>query len=192
MIDTAPTWHENRTAPKPSRSLARASLLYREAGMRLPPVPPELADRLQEQAEWQFSTDLVELTDREGFLATARDPATPTQIGFGHVGHGITSWWLCYRLIRDSIAVFLRQSFGGVYNDHEASLGIINPTVEQIEKLIPAADAARRAGRIAPGQRLVLVIDDLGGGGWEIAGGSDGWHDSKQPIDDVVAFLAGE
>jgi hypothetical protein len=192
MTETAPALRESQTASKPSRVLAKASLLYREAGLRLPPVPVELADRLLEQAEWWFGTDAEDLNDRDGFLAAARDPATPPQIGFGHVGHGITSWWLCYRLILDPLGVFLRHSFGGVYNDHEASLGIINPIVEQVEKLIGLADAAHCAGRITPEHRLVLAIDDLGGTGWEIAGGSDGWHDSNQPIDDVMSLLAGD
>jgi len=191
MIDTAPALRENSNATKPNRVLAKASPLYREVGLRLPPVPPDLADRLQEQAEWLFGTDTVELSDRSGFLAAARDPATPAQIGFGHVGHGITSWWVCYRLFRGPLAVYLRHGFGGVYNDHDASLGVINPIVERVEQLIVFADAGSRAG-VPPGQRLVLVIDDLGGSGWEIVGGSDGWQDSNQPIDDVMAFLAGD
>ena len=192
MIDTAFTPRESRTTSKPNRALARASLLYREAGLRLPPVPGDLAPRLQELTEWQFRTDAVELTDRDGFLAAARDLATPAQIGFGHVGHGITCWWLCYWLIRGPLAVYLRHSFGGIYNDHEARLGIINPTVEQVEQLIVFADAGSCAGRIGPEQRLVLAIDHLGGGGWEIAGGWDGWHGSNQPIEDVMAFLGGD
>jgi len=192
MIDTAPVLHESQTALKPNRALTRASLLYREAGLRLPPVPREFAERLQEQADWRFGTEPIELTDREGFLAAARDPATPAQIGFGHVGYGIASWWLCYRLIRDPLAVFQRHSYGGVYSDNEASGSFFNSTVERIEELIVLADAPRCAGRIAPGQRLVLAIDSLGGSGWEIAGEADGWRDSDQPIDDVMAFLASE
>jgi hypothetical protein len=192
MIDTAPALRDGQTTLKRNSALAKASLLYREVGLRLPPVPLELAERLLEQAEWRFGTDPAVLTDRDGFLAAARDPATPAQIGFGHVGDGITSWWLCYRLIRGALAVYLRHSFGGVYNDHKASVGIINPTVGQVEQLVVVADADSRSGRIAPGQRLVLVIDDLGGSGWEIAGGSNGWHDSNQPIDDVMALLIGD
>ena len=192
MIDTAATLQDSRIATTPNRALTKASRLYREAGLRSPPVPPELADRVQEQAEWQFSTDLVELTDRTGFMAAVRDPATPAQIGFGHVGHGITSWWLCYRLIRDSLAVFLRHSYGGVYSDNEASGSFFNSIIERIEELIVLADAARGDGRIVPGRRLLLAIDSLGGSGWEIAGEADGWHDSNQPLDDVMAFLVGE
>jgi hypothetical protein len=192
MTDTEFAPQESLTTSKPNRALARASLLYREAGLRLPPVPRELAPRLQELTEWQFRTDALELTDHAGFLAAARDPATPAQICFGHVGHGVTSWWLCYLLIRGPLAVYLRHSFGGIHDDHEARLGIINPTVEQVEQLIVFADASSRAGRIAAEQRLVLVIDHLGGSGWEIAGAWDGWHDSNRPIDDVMAFLAGD
>ena len=171
--------------------LEEAFLRYRAAGLRLPPVPRELVETLVEQAEWQFGTDVLNLTDRAGFLDAARDPTAPAEIGFGHVGHGVASWWPCYRLILAPLAVFVRHSYGGAYGDHEASRGIINPTVERIEELIVLAEAARRAGRIAPGQRLVVAIDDLGGSGWEIAGGTDGWRDSDQPIGDALSFLRG-
>jgi len=183
---------DNANGPAGMAALAHAVLRYRAAGLRVPPVPRELLEQLIERAEWQFGTDACDLTDRAGFLAAARDGAAPAEVGFGHVGHGVASWWLCYRLILAPLAVFVRQSFGSAYNDQEASRSIVNPTVERIEELIVLADAARRAGRIPPDQRLVLAIDDLDGSGWEVPGGVDGWRDSDKPLDDVVEFLAAD
>ena len=43
-------------------SAAEAAFLrYRDAGLRVPPVPRELVDRLAEQAEWLFATDARDL-----------------------------------------------------------------------------------------------------------------------------------
>jgi hypothetical protein len=184
---TAP--QETLAATKPSRALAEASRLYRGAGLRLPPVPNGLAGALHEYAEWEFGTEFADLTNQAGFLAAARDPATPSQVGFGHVGHGIASWWLCYRLIADSCAVYFRQSFGGAYDDHEASRSFINPIIDRIAELIRLADAARGAGRIGPDQRLVVVIDSLGGSGWQLTGEANDWQASDPPIDEAAAFL---
>jgi hypothetical protein len=164
---------------------------YHNAGLRLPPVPRELVDRTAEQSEWQFGTDSAELTDRAGFLQDARDPQAEAALGFGHVGHGIASWFLCYRLILGPLAVFVHHSYGDAYGDDEASRRIFNRAVEQIEELIVMADAARRTGRIAPGQRLVVVIDPLGGSGWEVAGDENGWRKSGDPIEDAREFLSG-
>jgi len=173
-------------------SAAEAAFLrYRDAGLRVPPVPRELVDRLAEQAEWLFATDARDLTDRAGFVAAARDASMPDQVSFGHIGHGVSSWWLCYRLMLAALAVFVRQSFGGAYSSQETSRSMVNATVERIEELIVLADAARRAGRIPLGQRLVVVIDDLDGSGWEVAGGAGGWRDSSQPLVDAMGFLAG-
>jgi hypothetical protein len=189
MTTVATMPQRNPTAPTSNRALGEASRLYRQAGLSLPPVPRELAGRLREYAEWEYGTEFADLTDQNGFLIAARDPETPTQVGFGHVGHGITSWWLCYRLIGESCAVYFRQSYGGAYDDHEAAQSFINPIVEQIAVLISRADAAHSSGRIAPDRRLVVVIDSLGGSGWQIAGDAHGWRDSDKPIDEAMAFL---
>jgi hypothetical protein len=164
---------------------------YHDAGLRLPPVPHELLNRVVEQSEWQFATESADLMDRTGFLEAARDPEAAPMVGFRNVGHGITSRWLCFRLILTPLAIFMRRSYGGVYNDNEASGSIINSATAQIEELIVLADTARRTRRIGPHQRVVLVVDAFGGSGWEITGGGDGWHDSDRPIEEVAALLGG-
>ena len=151
-------------------ALEAACEAYREAGLRLPPVPLELADDFDEQpGDWHYGTTDVSLTDRAEFEAAAQNPATLQQVAFGHVGHGVSSWWLCYRLIRPSLAVFVRQSYGSAYEENEeANRDRVNDVAAEIEELIVVADAAQQAGRIPAGQRLIVVIDDVEGSYWQV------------------------
>jgi hypothetical protein len=171
--------------------LDEACFTYRNAGLRMPPVPRQFLPRLQEVAVGRFGTDEADLSDREGFLAQARRPDALHAVGFGHVAHGPTSWWLCYRLVIDPFAAFVRQSFGGAYDDPELSRELANVTAETIEELVMTAYIARRLGRIAPGQRLILVVDDRDGGGWEVTGGLQKWRASEMPLADVMEYLDG-
>ena len=173
-------------------TLREAFLLYRKAGLLLPPVPRELVDGLQELAPWRYGTVDSDLRDRDGFHAAAEDPAAPPQITFGHVGYGLASWWLCYRLIVGPLALFVRQSFGSAYDtDGQNTRRAINETVLDIEELIVAADAARDASRLAAGQRLIVAIDEVEGGGWGIAGAETfEWHASDRSVADVLAAFA--
>jgi hypothetical protein len=188
-IVTAPPQRPN--ANEPGATLSNAVRLYHEAGLRPPPVPRELAGGLTELDEWQFASAPVELTDRADFLVRARGADAPAEVGFGHVGHGITSWWLCYRLIHGPLAVFVRIGYGGAYDDHDASGEFFNATVEAIERLMVTAAAAQAAGRIGPAQRLAVVLDRTGGSGWQVLGSAQGWQASDTPFDEAATFLAG-
>jgi len=176
---------------EPDDALEEAFLLYRDAGLRLPAVPRELVDRLEQQAEWQYATEPTELTDRAGFLAEAAKPKAGPSVAFGHTGHGIASWYLCYRLIRGPLAVFVRQRFGGSYDDEEIGLAVTNATAMAVETLVVAADQARAAGRLGPRERLVVVVDDVDESGWQVMGGKAAdWHPDETPIAAASAFLA--
>jgi hypothetical protein len=190
MTNAVPLLPEAQDAFAANGALSKASRLYRDAGLRLPPVPRELAPRLTELSEWQYASAPVELTDRAGFLAAAGDVAASAEVGFGHVGHGIASWWLCYRLIRGPLAVFLRLSYGGVHTDNEAAGSFFNATVERIEELIVQAEAADAAGRIGAGRRLAVLVDFVEGSGWQMLGSEPDWQASKSPIGEAMAFLA--
>jgi hypothetical protein len=164
---------------------------YREAGLRFPPVPLELTDDFDEQAgEWHYGTTDASLTDRIAFEADAQNPATPAQVAFGHVGHGVASWWLCYRLIRPSLAVFVRQSYGSAYEDNEeASRDRVNVVTAEIEELIVLADAAQAAGSLPAGQRLIVVVDDVEGSYWQVGSGPQAPEDGSDALFAAVAHL---
>ncbi len=170
-------------------ALEEAFHRYQENGLRLPPVPRMLVDELDEFADWHWGSEDLNLEDRDGFLDTARIPGGAAEIAFGHVGHGVTSWWLCYRLQLDAVAIYVRLVYGGVYEDTDANLPGINAIASRLEDLIPAAEAAKAAGRFRGGHRLIVVVDEKRDGFWEIAGGADGPKHDADPIGAAMGFL---
>lgn len=169
--------------------LEEAFLTYRDAGLRLPPVPRELAESLEQFGEWHFATESGSLTDRASLMEQAGRAETLSQVGFGYTGHGLASWWLCYRLILDSLAVFVRLSLGSPYAaDADSGRDAANQAMKRIEELIVAAGIVKEAGLLKPGQRLLAVSDDLEGSGWKVTGGE--WNPTLTPLEDALAFLA--
>lgn len=173
-----------------SEVLEEAFSQYQESGLRLPPVPRELIGALDEFSDWYWGSDTLDPMDVDGFLEAARQSGGEAEVAFGHAGHGVSSWWLCYRLKLDAVAVFIRQAYGGVYNDNAAVIPEINAANEALESLIPAAEAAKKAGRFQGGNRLIVVLDELGGNFWEIAGGDGKQHRAGDPIAAALKFLS--
>ena len=171
-------------------ALEDAFVRYQENGLRLPPVPRDLVDELDEFADWRWGSEDLNLEDRDGFVDAARQPGGERVVAFGHVGHGVSSWWLCYLLKLDALAVYVRLAYGGVYEDAAAVVPEINEVSAALEELIPAAEAAKKAGRFRGGHRLIVVVDDKQAGFWEVAGGRDGRQRSRDPLGDAMAFLS--
>jgi hypothetical protein len=142
-------------------ALGEALLTYRDAGLRLPPVPHPLVPRLRELADGIYASEPIDLADREGFLRDATQAATPERVGFGHLGHGVQSWWFCYQIITPALALFLRLDYGGVDSSDPGTLEIINRALLLAEELVVAADAAAARGALGGGRALV-VADSLG------------------------------
>lgn len=186
-------------------ALATARAFYGAEQLRLPPLPRALAARLVQldEAEWGIAADALtegdeedtvfghDLTDRNEFLDRATDPATPDDIAFGYAGHGVSSWWMCYQLILGPLALFIRQSYGGPYRDSEAARRAINAAFVDAEALIVKADAAAADGVIAPGQRLVVAVDDRDSPFWGLSDNPEHWQGSDDPIGAAEAFLQG-
>jgi hypothetical protein len=188
-------------------ALAAARAFFGAERLRLPPLPRVLAARLEhlDEAEWGIVADAPteddddddtasfghDLTDRNEFLDRATDPGTPDDIAFGYVGHGASSWWMCYQLILGPLALFIRQSYGGPYRDSEAARRAINAAFVDAEALIVKADAAAADGVIAPGQRLVVAVDDRDSPFWGLSDDPEHWQGSDDPIGAAEAFLQG-
>ncbi len=141
----------------------------------------------------RFGTAPADLADREGFLAAAADPAAPAEIGFGLVGHGVASWHLCYRLVLDPLAVFVRQIHGGARLDAEAdaadeSARLVNDTAATLEELVATAITAQADGRLPPGERLIVVLDDREGDLWQL-GPAGERHAGEHVLADAMSFL---
>lgn len=170
-------------------ALEDAMAFYQQEGLRLPPVPRELATQIEEQDESKWGTTDRDLTDRGGFLDLASDPATPDLVDFGYVGHGVSSWWMCYQLLLGPLAAFVRQGYGGPYRNAERARLAVNTTIRDLEALIVTAEAAPAGSRLAPGQRLLVVVDDRDGSGWGVLGGEERWQSTDEPLDDAIEFL---
>jgi hypothetical protein len=187
---------ENQTPAAPADDLGvleDAFVQYDEAGLRLPPVPRALVAELDEFDDWYWGSEQLDLTDVSGFWDAARQPGGESAVAFGHLGHGVSSWWLCYRLQLADLAVFIRQGYGGVYADAAADGPRVSAVYEQLESLIPAAEAAKKAGRFQGGHRLIVVHDELHGSSWEIAGAEGDLsqpHKTGRPITQAMDFLS--
>jgi hypothetical protein len=137
-----------------------AFLACREAGLRLPPVPRELVDSMQELFDGAYGSRPVDPFDREAFLSAARDRSTKPLVAFGNVGHGISSWWFCYQVIAGALGLFVRIPFGGIGSSDEAARGAVNHVLALAEELIVAADEAAEKGALRGG-RAIVVADAL-------------------------------
>lgn len=170
-------------------ALEQAFLEYRDQGLRLPPVPHELVATLEERGEGTYTTEPMNLSDRAATIDLALDPDTPSQVGFGQVGHGVSSWFFCTRLITQSVAVFVRASYGGIYSDNAANVTVINAILLQIEELVVAADTATARGRLAKGKRMLVVLDENAGSYWQ-AGAGQAATASDDPVEAALAWIA--
>jgi hypothetical protein len=171
-------------------ALLDAFALYQKNGLRMPPVPRELATELRKLSEWRWGSDDIKLIDYAGFLAAAHTQGGAAAVAFGHVGHGVNSWWLCYRLTLDAIGVYFRTAYGGAYQDEEAAILRANTAAAVLEELIPAAAAAKAVGRLRGGHRLIVVDDEKRRRFWQIAGGADETHPSSDPLSDAMIYLS--
>lgn len=198
-------------APDPAEAadaLASARDFYGGEQLRLPPLPRELAPRLAQfdEAEWGLlppvpdNADEVaeepdpeagrhDLTDRGGFLLRATDPATSDDVAFGYVGHGVSSWWICYQLLRGPLALFIREGYGSPYSDPEPHRRTLNGAFRDAEAMIVLADMAANEGMLAAGQRLIVVLDDRGNSFWGLSDDPEHWQGSDDPFGSAEAFL---
>lgn len=168
-------------------SIERAALACRAAGLLLPPVPAELADRLVPMGAFHFASHTLHPADRPAWMAAARDPATPTGLSFGHFGHGVNSWSLAYCLVLPALAVHIDLPYGGIYGDRAVQASQFNAVVERVEELIVLAEASARNGALKDGSRLMVAIGQAGGA-WGLSR-DDRWHDSAHPIEDALRAL---
>ena len=183
-MSDAPT--EDAAAPlKGLAALEQAFGFYRDAGLRIPPVPHELVDSLTEEAPGIYTTMPMNLEDPDA-VATL-DAAAPQQLGFGYLGHGVSSWFYCCRLVTPALAVYLRLSYGSAYVEDGSDIHSVNSALVLIEELVVAAKDAAETGRLPPGSRMLVVMDVLGTSRWQLDGEPP--TDSADPISDALEWL---
>jgi hypothetical protein len=60
---------------------------------------------------------------------------------------------MCYQLILGPLALFVRRSYGGPYEDAERTRRDVNQAFSDAEALIISVNAATGRGRLTPNQR---------------------------------------
>jgi len=153
-----------------------------------PPVPLDLLPQMEAFAPWRYGTRDVDPSDRHELTVEADSPNAVDYIAFGHVGHGISNWSICCRLLLAPLAVFVRHSWGGAFADTDAGSADVHRSFFQMEELIVKAEAAAAAGLIPAGKRLIVVADDTQGSAWRTPDGV--WKSSRTPFDAAIAFVS--
>jgi hypothetical protein len=83
-----------------------------------------------------------------------------------HDGHGINSYALHYYLVRGPLRLFLQMGWGGVYMDGPKTTEEANRCFALVGQLVPAVEAAVRAGRLRPEARFVVAASEFYGCYW--------------------------
>ena len=136
-------------------ALEDAFLVYRELGLRIPPVPHTLVDALQRRSDGIYTTMPMNLEESAGLAGQAN------QVGFGQIGHGISSWFYCCRLVTPALAAYIRVGYGSAYVNDGSDAAMVNTALMQLEELVVAADDAVSAGKLRTGERMLVVLDVL-------------------------------
>lgn len=169
-----------------AESLATAAVFCEGERLPLPPIPASLAPDFAQWGEWHWGTDDKWLVDRAGFIANAADLGSE-RVAFGYTGHGVNSWHLIYQLAIGRLAVFVRTGYGGPYRDNDAARADFAKAMSETEALIEAAEADEVY--LAPGQRILVLLDERGQSAWGIVGAGTSWQVSADPAGAALAAL---
>lgn len=174
----------------PEEVLRAAYYQYKDAGLRLPPIPREFLDRLENYANWRFGTVDADPSDRAALTMEAGNADTENYLVFGHVGHGVSSWSITCRLVLGHLAVFVRHPWGNAMGDREVDSVPVHKSFYDMEELIVRAENALKSGKLSAGERLVVIQDSIQGSGWQILGRpGETWHKAVDAIKEVMSIL---
>lgn len=170
--------------------IEKARQLLREARLAFPSIPEQLATRLKEQGEWEFSTR--EIDESPYNLGYYVNEFIETQVEdyaiLSHSGHGVNSYALQYYLVHGALGMFLHLGWGGVYMDSERATAQIRDCFSLADLIIRAVP---RAGKLRPGEHLTIVGSDFYGSYWLQPGnsGEKKKEDSKRPAEVLTEAL---
>jgi hypothetical protein len=144
--------------------LAEANALFREAGLPVPAIPPQLAARLEQREPWCYATRELDHSpyDWRAFVDEA-DPAVSDYAVLAHAGHGANSYAIHYYLVHGPLRLFLQLGWGGVYMDAAATTRTVHDCFRLADQLDAAIPTSRK---IPPGASLLIAASDLHGSTW--------------------------
>jgi len=149
--------------------IEKARRLFKKAGLAFPKIPDELATRLQERDKWVFSTREINISpyDIDYYVHEVNETQVEDYTVLSHSGHGINSYALQYYLVHGPLRMFLHLGWGGVYMDVKANAAKIRDCFSLADAIVLAS---KTVGRLAAGDRLMIVVSDFYGGYWSPPG----------------------
>ena len=178
-------------------ALEQAQTQFAGEGLPFPPIPSELAPRLQRLGPWTFGTrpDAPSLYDLAAYVAELELGPVADYVMAGHAGHGTNSWALHYYLVRGPLALLLQTAWGGIYTDNDAAARLMADRFAQAQALITGSAATQAAGRLALPARLAVVVSDFYGSRWAVLpapgpAASAAWQPADDPLAEAGAWLS--
>lgn len=151
---------------------AELASVFMKWGVRLPPIPPELASRLKRLRPEAYSTRPLQVSpyDLLSFIEEAcASPFPEDFVVVAQAGHGVNSHALHFYLALEKTVLLLQLPWGGAYMDVDACRGNIDRCFTAAEALL-----ASRRSRSSKPERLVLV--------------GSGFYGSWKGVGDHLAF----
>ncbi len=173
--------------------VALAELLPRQ-GIPAPPVPHELVDDLEVLGRWRFGTCPLDrpLLDIEGWIARAATAPPAPWLVLGHDGQGIMGQAVHYYLLAGPLAVLLQERLDALAD--RPAFPILEAAFATLPGLLDRLEQAATRGRIAAGERWLLVWSDIVPGRWarlRHPGDTPAWQDTGEPpLEQLLAALA--
>jgi hypothetical protein len=171
----------------------KARKIFQEAGLILPSIPKELAERLKEQDNWLFSTREISMSpyNLQHYVCEVN---VEDYVILSHSGHGVNSYAIQYYLVYKTLRMFLQLGWGGVYMDAKADATKIHKCFSLADEIIPTI--VQNAGGILASDRLTIVGSDFYGSYWsQRAGnrrdGAEGAKDRALVLVEALHWLQG-
>ncbi|WP_159914163.1 hypothetical protein [Pantoea sp. 18069] len=141
--------------------LHHAEAFLRTEGLSLPALPAELAEQLRERAPGIYSTRELAaspytLEVHVGELLRCASPADYAVLAID--GHGSQSWAFHYYLVSGPLALFVQLPWGGAYTDVATARAEIERVLAWARPLPQRLAELKRQGRLAPEQKLLVVL----------------------------------
>ena len=161
---------------------ARLEGLLAEAGLSMPPMPPEAETRLKEREDDCFSTRAFKESpvNLQHYVRKAITGVSPDYVLVARVPQGADSSALHYFLVQGPLQVFLQLTSGSP-DGQGGSTARINECFALAHDLVVAVPQALRAGRLSRAGRLTVVATDRTESFWEIASAGERAGQAARP-----------
>ncbi|MET1117281.1 MAG: hypothetical protein ABWY08_20330 [Comamonas sp.] len=178
--------------------LLQAEAFLRTAGLSLPAMPAELAEKIRERALGIYSTRELPAAPYvlEAYVAALLRPDHPGDYALLAIdGHGVQSWAFHYYLVSGPLALFVQLPWGGVYTDATTARAEIDRVLAWAQPLPQRLARLKHQGRLAPGQKLLVVFSRFSKSRWawierpEAAAPDIRWQPSAQMLSRIDAEL---